>query len=94
MGEVHQEEYNSRREQEDDYIGADLSLMYRCRCYGDMMLTAGVRDEKIQVRVCLTVGTNMRIDNYIDSKPKWLGLLGRHPEVRSPTENRRVTTRY
>ena len=57
------------------------------------MLT-GVRDEKIQVRVCLTVGTNMRIDNYIDSKPKWLGLLGRHPEVRSPTENRRVTTRY
>lgn len=50
------------------------------------MLT-GVRDEKIQVRVCLTVGTNMRIDNYVDSKPtKWLGL-GRHPEVRSPTEN-------
>ena len=31
----------------------------------------------------------MRVGIYVDSKPKWLGL-GRDPEIRSPTENRRV----
>ncbi len=54
-----------------------------------MMLTGVREEEKIQVRVCLFVGTNTRVGNYVESKPKRLGLV-RDPEVRAPMENRRV----
>jgi hypothetical protein len=48
-----------------------------------------VRKGKIEVRVCLIVGTVKDVGNYVESKPKWLGL-GQNPEIRSPMENRRV----
>ncbi len=55
-----------------------------------MLVVVTVRAIKIiDLRVCHFVGTNMRVGIYVDSKPKWLGL-GQDPEIRSPTENRRV----
>ena len=52
-------------------------------------MSVTVREEKIEVRVCLIVGTVKCVGYYVDPKPKRLGF-GRHPEVRSPMENRRV----
>jgi hypothetical protein len=66
-----------------------LSVVYRCQFHGDTMTS--VRYKKIRVRVCVFVGTNMRVGIIVEFNPKWLGL-GRNPEVRSPTENRRVIT--
>ena len=64
-----------------------LSVKYRCRCH--LAMINGVRYEKIRIRVCLTVSTNygVRISRRLNPNH-------RNPEVRSPTENRRVIPRY